>query len=125
MASLRSTYPMYFDTVAIPFPSTYNESANTIETVNKSEAGTDIVNVTRDDKLSISMTIKCLQPTVQAIGAFQTKPSFTFKRYQPKTGAYEERTVRMRNLSITLLKGSQDLTEVDGVWQMVFRLEEF
>ena len=122
---LRTSYPMYFDTTAIPFPSTYTESANTVETVNKSEAGTDIVNVTRDDKLSISMTIKCLQPMVATIGSFQTKPSFVFKRYQPKTGAYEERTVRMRYLSINLQTGSQDLSEVDGVWQLTFRLEEF
>ena len=122
---LRTDYPMYFDTTVIPFPSTFTESHNTIENVDKSEAGTDIVNVTRYGKLSISMTIKCLQPTVETIAAFETKPAFTFKRYNPALGIYEERTVRMRNLSVSLLKGSQDLSSVDGVWQMVFRLEEY
>lgn len=121
---LRSN-PMYFNTTEIPFPSSFTESYDTIESVNQSEAGTDLVNVTRYGKLTATMTIKCLPDVLADITAFATEDSFTFRRWNPITGAYENRTVRMRNLQVALVSGSQDLSEVDGVWSISFSLEEF
>jgi len=70
------------------------------------------------------MTIVCLQPTLQALSDFADEDSFVFKRYDPKTNAYEQKTVRMRNFNYILRKGSEDLT-VNGVWEVSFDIEEF
>ena len=125
MASIRTDYPMLFNTTEIPFPKSYSENSQTIEKVNKTEAGTDIVDVARYNKLKVSMSFRCLQPVLQTLASFETLNSFIFKRYNPKNGTYEERTVRMRGFKHNLLKGSEDLTEVDGVWEVSFTLEEF
>lgn len=125
MASVRANYPMMFNTTVIPFPTTYSEQSQTIENVNQTEAGTDIVNVMRHNKLSASMTFRCLQSVLQTLASFETSNSFTFKRYNPKNGTYEERTVRMRGFTHELVKGSEDLPSVDGVWEVSFTLEEF
>ena len=125
MASIRNTYPMMFNDTVIPFPSSYSEQSKTIENVRQTEAGTDIVNIARYGKLHVSMSFKYLQPTLQSLAVFETEDSFVFKRYNPKNGTYEERTVRMRDFNCSLVKGSEDLTEVDGVWQVSFNLEEF
>lgn len=125
MASIRNTYPMMFNDTVIPFPSSYSEQSKTIENVRQTEAGTDIVNIARYGKLHVSMSFKCLQPTLQSLAVFETEDSFIFKRYNPKNDTYEERTVRMRDFDCSLVKGSEDLTEVDGVWQVSFSLEEF
>ena len=122
--SIRSSYPMLFNTTAIPFPTSYSETLNTVETVKQTEAGTDIVTVARYGKLSVSMSFTCLQSTLQTLSSFSSVDSFTFKRYNPATGAYGEKTVRMRNFNYALKKGSEDLT-VDGVWDVSFELEEF
>lgn len=125
MSSIRTSYPMLFNNTIIPFPSSYSENSQTIENVKQTEAGTDIVNVLRYNKLKATMSFKCLQPTVQALASFEEEPSFTFKRYDPKTGLYGEKTVRMRNFTCSPVKGSEDLTEVNGVWEVSFNLEEF
>lgn len=125
MASIRTNYPMLFNTTAIPFPNSYSENSQTIEKTKQTEAGTDIVNLIRQNKLKASMSFKCLQTTLQTLASFETENSFVFKRYNPKNGTYEERTVRMRNFKHNLIKGSEDLSEVDGVWEVSFTLEEF
>lgn len=125
MASVRSNYPMLFNTTAIPFPTSYSEDSQTVENVRQTEAGTDIVNIARQNKLKATMSFRCLQATLQTLASFETQDSFTFKRFNPKNGTYEERIVRMRNFTHELIKGSEDLASVDGVWEVSFTLEEF
>lgn len=125
MASIRSSYPMMFDNTVIPFPSDYYENHDVVDSVKQTEAGTDIVTVARTDKLKATMTIVCTQSVLQTIASFSTEDSFTFKRYDPKTDDYAESTVRMRNFQYGPRKGSEDLTEVSGVWDVSFDLEEF
>lgn len=122
--SIRTNYPMMFDSTVIPFPLIYSEEMQTVDSVRQTEAGTDIVTVARYKKLRASMTIVCLQPTLQALSNFADEDSFVFKRYDPKTNAYEQKTVRMRNFNYILRKGSEDLT-VNGVWEVSFDIEEF
>lgn len=125
MSSIRTSYPMLFNTTQIPFPTDYSEDSQTIESSRVTEAGTDIVNVARYGKLKASMSFTCLQATVQTLASFKSVDSFTFKRYSPETDAYAESTVRMRNYKCQPKKGSEDLTEVKGVWDVSFDLEEF
>lgn len=125
MSSIRSSYPMMFNTTQIPFPTSYSEDSQTIENTRTAEAGNDIVNVARYGKLKASMSFTCLQTTVQTLASFESVDSFKFKRYSPKTDAYAETTVRMRNFKCQPKKGSEDLSEVKGVWIVSFDLEEF
>lgn len=125
MASIRTSYPIKFNTTEIPFPNSYSESFQTVESVMQTEAGTDVTTVARYKKLKVSMSFVCLQATVQTLAGFETLDSFTFKRYNPKVGNYEEKTVRMRKFKYNLKKGSEDLSSVNGVWQVSFELEEF
>ena len=55
---LRSTYPTMFDSTEILSPTSWKESSNVIETVNQSEAGTDLIDVTRYDKLVVDASYK-------------------------------------------------------------------
>ena len=123
--SIRNDYPMMFNNSVIPFPTSYSETLNAIDSVNQTEAGTDIIVVSRYGKLSVSMSFTCLQPVLQMLASFSDEDSFTFKRYNPATDAYGEKTVSMRNFNYSLKKGSENLTEVDGVWEVSFELEEF
>jgi len=125
MSSIRSSYPMMFNTTVIPFPTSYTEEHETVDNVKQTEAGTDIVTVARYGKLKASMTIVCMQSVLQTLAGFSNIASFTFKRYNPVTDAYGEKTVRMRNFQYSPRKGSEDLTEVKGVWEVSFVLEEF
>lgn len=125
MSSIRSTYPIYFNSTVIPFPLDYSEEHGVVDKVKQTEAGTDIVTVARYGKLKASMTIVCLQETLQTIAGFSSIDSFTFKRYDPVTNDYGEKIVRMRNFNYTPRKGSEDLTETNGVWEVSFDLEEF
>lgn len=125
MSSIRDTYPMKFNNTVIPFPTSYSEQSRTIENVKQTEAGTDIVNISRYNKLHASMSFRCLQDTLQSLAEFETEDSFTFKRYNPKNDTYEERIVRMRDFNFNPVKGSEDLPDVRGVWEVSFSLEEF
>ena len=125
MSSIRNDYPIMFNTTVIPFPLDHSEDSQTVDSVKKTEAGTDIVTVARYGKLKVSMSIVCLQDMLQTLAGFSVMDSFTFKRYDPKIGAYGEKTVRMRGFKYKMKKGSEDLTEVKGVWEVSFDLEEF
>lgn len=123
--SIRTNYPMMFNQTVIPFPTDYSENSQTVESVMQTEAGTDVVTIARYNKLKATMSFVCLQSVVQTLGGFRDVDSFTFKRYNPIIDDYEERTVRMRNFNCKPRKGSEDLKEVKGVWEVSFDLEEF
>ena len=123
--SIRTNYPMMFNQTVIPFPRDYSETSQVKESVLQTEAGTDIVTISRYNKLHATMSFVCLQSTVQVLGGFRDVDSFTFKRYNPIIDDYEQKTVRMRNYNCKPRKGSEDLKEVKGVWEVSFDLEEF
>lgn len=123
--SIRTNYPMMFNQTVIPFPTDYSENSQTVESVMQTEAGKDVVTISRYDKLKATMSFVCLQNVVQTLGSFKTVDRFIFKRYNPTIDDYEERTVRMRNFNCKPRKGSEDLKEVKGVWEVSFDLEEF
>lgn len=127
MATMRSTYPIKFNTTAIPYPNTWNETFDVVETPFRTEAGTDETIVTRFDKLSVDVSMNVLSSWVPTIGAFSKLQSFKLTRYNPITGQSEERTVRMRGFKCGLISGSQDLqtTATVGTWALSFKLEEF
>lgn len=113
-----------FNTTEILRPISWSETANVIENVQTSEAGTDIINVTRYDKLTISAEFGCSATWAKTFREFSLLDTFTLTRYNVITGADENRTVRMRNYSQTLIKDSETITGQNGLYSITFDLEE-
>lgn len=127
---LNSTYPIMFDDTQILSPSEWNETSNVVETVNVTEAGTDSVEVTRYDKLTVSARFKVAEAAnvvewAKVFKEFSKKPSFTLKRYDILEQGYEERTVRMRDFVAELMPKSDLLPSINGIWDISFTLIEF
>lgn len=125
MASLAATYPLQFNTTQIPYPSSYSTGYETIENSYTSEAGTDLVQVTRYKKKTWSMGFNCLESVAQTLEGFSDVDSFTLHFYDVRTGASTTATVRMRDFSMTLIPGTDKLTYCNGLYQVSFKLIEF
>ena len=93
--------------------------------VSTTEAGTDIVEVTRYDKLSISAQFGVTGAWAKVFKTFSKSPSIQVRMYDTESETYETRTMRIRSYRETLKKGSETLTAVNGVWEVSFTLKEF
>lgn len=105
-------------------PVSWSETSNVIESVNTSESGTDIINVVRYDKLTINAEFGCSDQWAKTFREFSLLDSFVLTRYDVISGDEEERTVRMRNYSQTLIKDSETLAGFNGLYNITFDLEE-
>ncbi len=123
MAGLKD-YRYKFNTTTILFPLTWQESFNTIDDVQISEAGGDLVTVSRYGKLSVSAGFKCTSAWVKTFQGFMDEPSFTLHRYDAFAERYKMHTVRMREFSCNFVPKSQDLSITKGIWEVSFVLEE-
>ena len=118
-------FPPCINTIQLPFPHSWKETSNVVETVNKTEAGTDQVDVVRYDKLTISCEFGCDNTLVATLKGFAKLGSLSVKYYDAETDAYKERTMRMRKFAQSFVDGSHTLDGVRGVWKVSFDLEEF
>ena len=121
---LKTDFPIYFNQTEIIWALSWTEKSNVIETEAQSEAGTDILIITRKDKLEVSAQYKCTDTWVKTFKEFSLLDSFTLKSYDPVSEAYKERTVRMRNFSYSLIRYSWDLSATEGIWKVSFTLKE-
>ena len=122
---ILKNYPIKINNTAIPFSGTMSEKSDIIENVNQSEAGTDIRQVARVDKLSVGITYTMLSsflPTLE--GWRDSLTALTVKIYDFQTAAYKERSMVMRNYKKDLKDKSQDLTVTTGIWTVSFDLIE-
>lgn len=117
-------YPYCFDNTPIDFPLTWQETVKTVEDVQQTEAGTDVIILTRTDKLSVSVTARVSSAKLLFYDTYSTKKSFLLSRYDVETGIYDNRTVRMRNYTRSLKRHSETLTVTKGVWDISYTLEE-
>lgn len=127
---LNNTYPIFFDDTEMLSPHSWNETSEVIETVNSTEAGTDQVDVTRYDKLKISVSYVVAendngQEWANILKGFSKQNSITVKRYDILEQGYEEREMRMRDFSANLKPKSDMLPSVNGVWEISFTLIQF
>lgn len=118
-------YPIYFDETEILRPVKWQRSFDVVENVKKTEGGTDVVEVIRNDKLSISAQFGVTGRWAKVFKAFSKKNSIEVRMYDTESEQYETRTMRMRNYKESLKKNSELLTEVNGVWDISFTLKEF
>lgn len=118
-------YPIKINNTAIPFSGSMKEKSDIIENVNQSEAGTDIRQVERVDKLSVGITYTMLSSFLSTLEGWRDSlTALTVSIYDFQTAAYKERSMVMRNYKKDLKDKSQDLTVTTGIWTVSFDLIE-
>lgn len=122
---ILKNYPIKINNTAIPFSGSMDENYDTIETVNTSEAGTDIVQVSRLGKLKLSISYTMLSDFIPTLEGWRDSTTYlTISMYDFTMNAYKDRQMRMRNYKKSLVKNSQDLTVTTGIWKVSFDLIE-
>ena len=122
---ILKNYPIKINNVAIPFAGSMEENYDTIETVNQSEAGTDIVQVRRLNKLTLSISYTILSDFISQFETWAGTSSYlTVQIFNFGTGAYTSKQMRMRNYKKSLVPKSQDLEATTGIWKVSFELIE-
>lgn len=123
---MYSSFPIYFDETEMPIPQTgWQETSNVVENTQMSEGGTDMVDVVRYDKLSISVTTSCFSDLAKTYKQFSKKDSIQVKIYDIIDEAYKTHTMRMRSFSASRRKDTDNLSTTNGIWDISFTLEEF
>lgn len=120
-------YPIYFDNTEILRPTKWQKQSDVVESVKRSEAGTDLVDVVRLDKMSISAEFGVTGAWAKIFKDFSLQASIQVRMYDTAAEGYETRTMRIRNYKENLRKGSELVAgkNINGVWDVSFTLKEF
>lgn len=122
-----SQFPIKFDETVIPFfPGDWSRTANKSKNDMESEGGTRMVQIIRAKRLSLPFSMAIADDTwVGFFEGYSEKEKFNVSIYSPVTHQYETKVVEMVGFSAKPRKRSEKLTEVAGVWEVSFTLEEF
>lgn len=121
-----SQFPYIFGQYTIPFPIEFDDSYSDVESVNQSEGGRDIVQNFRHGKMSAEVSFAVAdEEWVMKMETLYNASSFSVFVYSPILEGYDERICRMRNFKKKRRKASELLSEIVGVWDISFTLEEF
>lgn len=122
---MLNTYPIMFGSTAIPNPTEYSQSSEVIEDVNETEAGTDIVIISRRDKLTVSLSFNVSSAWAKRFETFRDTEPISVKLYDAKTGAYKTRSMRIRNYKTSLVDDSWNTPNTNGLYEVSFELKEY
>lgn len=120
-------YPVTINSTAIPNnPTSWSESSEVVEVAQTTEAGTDVVDIQRTDKLHITASFEvdsamCLNFETWARATSQ----LTVKIYDQVSQAYVTRYMRMRSFTKDYVQNSHNTSGTVGLWSVNFELIEF
>ena len=118
-------YPIKINSTALPFGGSISEKYENVETINVSEAGTDIVQTERVGKLTLSFSFQTFSDWLSTLEGWAFgNTALTVSIYDFVTAAYKDRSMRMRNYSKKFVEYSENSTKTTGVWQVSFDLIE-
>lgn len=121
-----NTYPVTINSTAIPVPISWNETAEVVENVNTTEAGTDVVDILRTDKLTVNASFNVSSAWLATFKGWANSTSaLTVKIYDAVTDAYITRYMRIRNFTNNLVENSDRTSGTIGLWNVTFDLIEF
>lgn len=121
-----NTYPVTINSTAIPVPISWNETAEVVENVNTTEAGTDVVDILRTDKLTVNASFNVSSTWLATFKGWANSTSaLTVKIYDAVTDAYVTRYMRIRNFTNNLVENSDKTSGTIGLWNVTFDLIEF
>ena len=117
-------YPIKFNTTVLFKPQKWERKRNKVSNTNTSEAGTDLINLIRSNKISISAEFACTSAWAAIFEQFNDMPSFSLFQYEPSENGYRERIVRMENYSEVTEELSEYVTQSTGLYNVSFDLIE-
>lgn len=122
---ILKNFPIKINDTAIPFSGSMDEKYDTIETKNTSEAGTDVIQVTRLNKLTLSISYTMLSDFIPTLEGWSDElTALAVKIYDFRTAAYKQRNMVMRNYHKSIVKHSEKLEVTTGIWKVSFDLIE-
>ena len=125
MSNLNN-YPVQINGTNLPVATMWNENSETVENAYTTEAGTDVVDVMRYDKLTVNASYDVSSTWLKTFKDWSTSSSkLTVKIYDPSTNGYVTRYMRIRNFVSNLLQHSDRTADTIGLWTITFDLIEF
>lgn len=121
-----NTYPIQINSTNLPVPIVWDETAEVVENANTTEAGTDIVDIMRVDKLTVNASFDVSSTWLATFKGWANSTSkLTVKIYDSVSGTYVTRYMRIRNMISSLVKNSDKNSGTIGLWKVTFDLIEF
>ena len=122
---MLKNYPIKFDGTAIPFPNSYDISNSVIENVNESEAGIDIVQIRRMQKMTLSLSFRLMDSYLAFFeGYAYSSSTIEVSIYDAVTKAYTTKTMRLRDFKYKLVEKSELVNDINGMYDISFSLIE-
>mgnify|MGYP007122090312 FL=1 len=119
-------FPIKINNTDLPVPTDWNEFAEVVEVANTTEAGTDIVDLMRVDKLTVNATFDVSSTWLATFKGWANDTSkLTVKIYDSVSSAYVTRYMRIRNFNYSLVRYSDKTSGTVGLWTVTFDLIEF
>lgn len=124
--SKLNDFPIKINNVTLPVPIGWSETSNVIENANTTEAGTDIIDLVRVDKLSVTASFDVSSSLLATLKGYANSASaLSVDIYDPVTSAYKQRSMRIRNFVSNLVQHSDNTSGTIGLWNITFDLIEF
>lgn len=121
-----NTYPTTINNTPIPVPIAWNETSEVVENVNTTEAGTDVIDVLRVDKLTVNASFDVSSTWLATFKGWAKETSpLTVKIYDADQAGYVSRDMRIRNFYYSLVQHSDRTSGTVGLWNVTFDLIEF
>ena len=127
VTGLAKNYPIVLNGVEYQYFKTWSITRNDTVTTHTTESGKQEDVIARKGRRSIAVTVTCLQPLLSSLLALAELDEFEAKIYDPATNNYATIDVRIGagSMSYALKEKSAYLSEVNGIYQVSFTLEEF
>ncbi len=124
--SKLNDYPVKINNTPIPVPIEWSENSSVVENAMTTEAGTDVVDVLRVDKLTVTASFDVSSSWLATFKGWANSTSaLAVKIYDPVTDAYVERSMRIRNFISNLVPNSDNTSGTIGLYNLTFDLIEF
>ena len=121
-----NTYPVQINNTDLPVAVSWNETAEVVGNANTTEAGTDIVDILRVDKLIVNASYDVSSTWLATFKGWANDTSkLTVKIYDSITNGYVTRYMRIRNFTYNLVQHSDKNNGTIGLWNVTFDLIEF
>lgn len=124
--SKLNDFPIQINSTNLPVPKTWNEIAEVMENVHTTEAGGDIVDIMRVDKLTVNASFDVSSSWLATFKGWANSTSkLTVKIYDSVSNGYVTRYMRIRNFNQNLFENSDKNSGTVGLWTITFDLIEF
>lgn len=124
--SKLNDFPTKINNTPIPVPIEWSENSAVVENAMTTEAGTDVIDVLRVDKLTVTASFDVSSAWLATFKGWANSTSaLTVDIYDPVTNAYKQRSMRIRNFISNLVQNSDNTSGTIGLYNLTFDLIEF